>query len=233
MLSSPRHLSAEAVVSIATYMAGELCNSLVKSRTREATTPSMSSPPAPKLTVESSLSPIIYSYSSPIPPNLSLAITSDASRPITLLTYNTPFHPRSGMTQNCFPIWDLSTDSGVETTSVRIQRMPLSRSRGSGDEQYFLTLPPSEKTTVSTRFARGNEDMRPQSKAVAQQEREEAERTGKARSSVFACGVDGWNPVIATKSRWRKRRSCHLCHFCGCGAPKRMFWWIRRVGTGG
>lgn len=154
----------------------------------------MSTPQAPKLTVQLSLSPTTYSYSNPIPPTLSLSVTSDAKIPITLLTYNTPFHPASGLTQDCFPIWDLTTDSGVKTTSIRIQRMPLSRARGSDDEQYFLTLPPSETTTVSTRFARGNEDMRPLSRAAAQQEREEAERTGKARRSVFACGVDGLEP---------------------------------------
>ncbi|KAI4265632.1 MAG: hypothetical protein L6R38_009281 [Xanthoria sp. 2 TBL-2021] len=154
----------------------------------------MSTPQAPKLTVQLSLSPTTYSYSNPIPPTLSLSVTSDAKRPITLLTYNTPFHPAFGLTQDCFPIWDLTTDSGVKTTCIRIQRMLLSRARGSDDEQYFLTLPPSEMITVSTRFARGNEDMRPLSRAAAQQEREEAERTGKARRSVFACGVDGLEP---------------------------------------
>ncbi|KAI4103656.1 MAG: hypothetical protein LQ339_004186 [Xanthoria mediterranea] len=98
------------------------------------------------------------------------------------------------MTQDCFPIWDLTTDCAVKTTSVRINRLPLSRARGSGDEEYLLTLPPSETTTVSTRFARGNEDLRPLSKAEAEQEREEAERSGTARRSIFACGVDGLEP---------------------------------------
>ncbi|KAL8866458.1 MAG: hypothetical protein Q9174_006291 [Haloplaca sp. 1 TL-2023] len=154
----------------------------------------MSPPNTPKLTVQLSLSSTTYSYSDPVPPTLYLSVTSDAERPITLLTYNTPFHPDSGITQDCFPIWDLTTDSGVKTTSVRINRLPLSRAEGSGDEQYFLTLPPSETTTVSTRFARGNEDMRPLSKADAQREREEAERNGTARRSIFACGVDGLEP---------------------------------------
>ncbi|CAO1603679.1 hypothetical protein XANCAGTX0491_007259 [Xanthoria calcicola] len=154
----------------------------------------MSSPQAPKLTVQLYLSPTTYSFSNPTPPTLRLSITSDAERPITLLTFNTPFHPATGMTQDCFPIWDLTTDSGVKTTSVRINRLPLSRARGSGDEEYFLTLPPSETTTVSTRFARGNEDLRPLSRAEAEQEREEAERSGTARRSLFACGVDGLEP---------------------------------------
>ncbi|KAI4221015.1 MAG: hypothetical protein L6R36_007193 [Xanthoria steineri] len=154
----------------------------------------MSSPQAPKLTVQLSLSPTTYSYSNPTPPTLRLSVTSNAERPITLLTFNTPFHPASGMTQDCFPIWDLTTDSAVKTTSVRINRLPLSRARGSGDEEYFLTLPPSETTTVSTRFARGNEDLRPLSRAEAEQEREEAGRSGTARRSIFACGVDGLEP---------------------------------------
>ncbi len=154
----------------------------------------MSPPEPPNLTVHLSLSPTTYSYSNPTPPTLSLTITSHADRPLTLLTYNTPFHPASGLTQNCFPIYDLTTSTSVKTTSIRVQRMPLSRARGSGDEKYFLTLPPSEPITVSTRFARGNEGMRPMSKAAAQREREEAERRGHARRSVFACGVDGLEP---------------------------------------
>ncbi|KAL8849344.1 MAG: hypothetical protein Q9221_005695 [Calogaya cf. arnoldii] len=98
------------------------------------------------------------------------------------------------MTQECFPIYDLTSNSWVKTTSIRVQRPPLSRAKGSADEEYFLTLQPSETITVSTRFARGNEEVRPLSKAAAQQEREEAERTGKARRSVLACGVDGLEP---------------------------------------
>lgn len=117
------------------------------------------------------------------------------------------------MTHDSFPIWDLTTDSPVKTTSVRLQRMPLSRARGSGDEQYFLALPPSEKITVSTRFARGNINMRPQSKAVAQQEREEAERSGKARRSIFACGVDGLEPG-------------HRYRVSVAKASLMSFWWV-------
>ncbi|KAL8899343.1 MAG: hypothetical protein Q9207_006255, partial [Kuettlingeria erythrocarpa] len=114
---------------------------------------------------------------------------------------------------NCFPIWDLTTDSGVKTTSIRVQRLPLSRARGSGDEVYFLTLPPSEAVTVSTRFARGNEGMRPVSKAAAQREREEAERKGHARRSVSACGVDGLEPG-------------HRYRVDVAKASLMSFWWI-------
>ncbi|KAL8814507.1 MAG: hypothetical protein Q9191_008542, partial [Dirinaria sp. TL-2023a] len=154
----------------------------------------MSTSQAPKLSVELSLSPTTYSYSDPNPPTLSLTITSNSDRPITLLSYSKPFHPQTGLIQDCFPIWDLTANKTVETTSVRVQRMPLSRARGSGDEQYFLTLEPHARTTVSTRFARGNEDVRPLSKAAAQRTREEAERLKHARRSVFACGVDGLEP---------------------------------------
>lgn len=155
----------------------------------------MSTETAPKLSVQLSLSSTTYSYSnSEDAPTLSLTITSSADRPITLVTYNKPFHPRSGIYQNAFPIWDLTTNEAVETTTVRVQRPPLSRARGSGDEQYFLTLHPNTPIVVSTRFARGNEEMRPLSKAAAQQEREEAVQSGKARRSMLACGVDGLDP---------------------------------------
>ncbi|KAL8686636.1 MAG: hypothetical protein Q9218_006968 [Villophora microphyllina] len=148
----------------------------------------------PKLSVELSLSTTTYSYSVPDPPTLSLTITSNADRPITLLTFQTAFHPRSGMTHDCFRIWDLTTDSAVKTTAIRVQRMPLSRARGSGDEEYLLTLQPSMPTTVFTRFARGNENMRPLCKAQAEKHREEAIRNKTARRSLFACGVDGLEP---------------------------------------
>lgn len=154
----------------------------------------MSSPQAPKLSVKLSLSPTTYSYSNPDPPILSLTISTNAEKPLTLLTYNKPFNPRSGMTNDCFPIWDLTTDTAIKQTSVRVNRLPLSRAKGSSDEQYFLTLQPSEPTTVSTRFARGNAAFRPLSKAQADREREEAERTNHARRSMFACGVDGLEP---------------------------------------
>ncbi|KAL8969418.1 MAG: hypothetical protein Q9183_002004 [Haloplaca sp. 2 TL-2023] len=167
----------------------------------------------PKLTVQLSLSSTNYSYSDPTPPTLHLSVTSDAERPITLLTFNHPFHPASGITHDCFPIWDLTTNSSVKTTSVRINRLPLSRARGSGDEQYFLTLPPSETTTVSTRFARGNKNLRPLSRAEAQQKREEAERSGTARRSIFACGVDGLEPGHRYSISVAKERLM-------------SFWWI-------
>ena len=168
---------------------------------------------APKLSVQLSLSSNTYSYSNPDPPTLRVTVTSHANRPITLLTYNTPFHPSTGITQNCFPIWDLTANEGVKTTSIRVQRMPLSRARGSSDEQYFLTLQPSVPSTVSTRFARGDQEMRPQSREVALREREEAERSGKARRSVFACGVDGLDPGHRYKVSVAK-------------APLMSFWWV-------
>ena len=149
---------------------------------------------APKLTIQLSLSSTTYSYSNPIPPTLSLTVTTDSTRPVTLLTYNTPFHPRSGMTHKCFSIRDLTTNEEVQTSSIRVQRLPLSRARGCSDEQYFLTLQPFTSTTVSTRFASGNEEMRPRSRAVAQQEWEESIKNRTARRSAFACGVDGLEP---------------------------------------
>lgn len=158
----------------------------------------MSSPQTPKLSVKISLSPTTYSYSSPDPPLLSLTITSNADRPITILTYNKPFHPQSGLTQNCFPIWDLTADEGVQTTTVRVQRTPLSRARGSSDEQYFLTLHPHTPSTVSTRFARGNLDTRPRSKAAAQRTRRgRASRQGENKCIRMRGGRVGAGPSVS------------------------------------
>lgn len=58
--------------------------------------------------------------------------------------------------------------------------------------------------------------MRPMSKADAQKEREGAERTRKARRSVFACGVDGLEPG-------------HRYRVDVARGPLLSFWW--RWGT--
>lgn len=69
---------------------------------------------------------------------------------------------------------------------------------------------------MSTRFARGNEDVRPLSKDAAQAELEEALRNGKARRSTLACGVDGLEPG-------------HRYRVSVARAPLEAFWW--RWGT--
>lgn len=129
---------------------------------------------------------------------------------------NKPFHRRSGMTRNCFPITDLTTNQPVETTMIQVQRPPLSRAKGCSDEEYFLTLQPNIPAVVSTRFARGSEDARPLSKAAAQREREKAIRTKTARRSQFACGVDGIEPGHRYQVKVAK-------------GPLMSFWW--RWGT--
>ncbi len=116
----------------------------------------MPPPEEPSLSVKLSLSPSAYSFSNPAPPVLALTIESHADRPLTLFTRNTPFHPRSGLTSACFLIIDTADNTPIPQSTIRIQRGPLSRMRGSGDEKYFLTLYPHTPTVVSTGFTRGS-----------------------------------------------------------------------------
>lgn len=101
------------------------------------------------------------------------------------------------MSQAQFPITDLSTTppTAIPQNSIRIQRLPFSRARGSADEPYFLTLDPNTPVTVSTRFARGGtQGPRPQPRSVVEKGLEIDEETGKeknSRRSVRGCGVDG------------------------------------------
>ncbi|MDI1488108.1 MAG: hypothetical protein OHK93_007382 [Ramalina farinacea] len=158
----------------------------------------MTTPPRPKISISLSLDPKSYTFDNPTPPILSLTLTCHAARPITLFTWNTPLDPSSGMSQAHFPITDLSTTppTPIPQSSIRIQRAPISRARGSGDEPYYLTLDPNTSVTVSTRFARGGKDSgpRPQPRSVVERGWEIDEETGeerKTRRSVRGCGVDG------------------------------------------
>lgn len=146
----------------------------------------------PELSVKISLSSTTYSFSNPTPPTLALTIESLANRPITLFTWNTPFDPASGMTQGCFLITDIDSELLVPQTTIRVQRAPLSRARGSGDEKYFLTLHPYVPAVVSTGFSRGG-SKRPQPKAVVERgwELDEQGNELKIRRGTKCCGADG------------------------------------------
>lgn len=147
----------------------------------------------PKLSIQLSLSPTTYHFSNPNSPIISLRVESDADRPITLFTWHTPLDPASALTQDGFVITDVANDTIIPQTTIRLQRAPLSRARGSGDEKCFLTLHPHVLTTVSTAFGRGGVGVRPQPRSVVERgwELDEQGNERKIRRSTRACGVDG------------------------------------------
>ena len=146
----------------------------------------------PKLSVQLSLSSSIYSFSNPVPPVLALTVESHSDRPITLFTWNTPFDPASALTQRCFTITDMANNGTHPQNQIRIQRLPPSRARGSGDEHYFLTLQPHVPVVVSTEFSRGG-GQRPQPRAIVERGwmLDEQGNELKIRQSTQGCGVDG------------------------------------------
>ena len=149
----------------------------------------------PELSVKVSISSTTYSFSDFTPPTLALTIESLADRPLTLFTWHTPFDPASGMTQGCFSIIDIASNLPVPQTVIRVQRGPISRARGSGDEKCFLTLQPHVPTIVSTEFSRGA-GKRPQPRAVVERgwELDEQGNEMKIRRGTKGCGVDGLEP---------------------------------------
>ena len=87
---------------------------------------------------------------------------------------------------------DIDSNLPVPQTTVRLRRAPFSRTRGSGDEKYFLTLYPQVPTVVSTDFSRGG-GSRPQPRAVVERGWELDEQGSKTnfRRGTKGCGVDG------------------------------------------
>lgn len=148
----------------------------------------------PELSVKMSLSSTTYSYSNPTPPTLALTIESLADKPITLFNWNTPFHPYMGMVQGGFEVTDIDSELQVPQSEIRIQRLPFSRRRGSGDEEYFLTLQPHTPAVVSTGFSySAGKGSRPQPKAVVERGWvvDEQGNERDLRRSRRGCGVDG------------------------------------------
>lgn len=149
----------------------------------------------PSLIITLSLHPETYTYTSPIPPTLSLQLTSHASRPLTFFTWNTPLDPPSALTQAHYAITDVTTNTPVPQAMIRLQRVPISRARGSSDENYFLTLYPSTPVITSAGFSRGdgNKGPRPQPKEVVVKgwDVDGEGREIRVRRSTRGCGVDG------------------------------------------
>lgn len=146
---------------------------------------------SPKLSVKLSLAPTTYHFSNPDAPELSLTIESRAESPITLFTWGTPFVPRMALVQQGFVLTSINSNAEVAQTSIMIQRLPMSRARGSGDEQYFLTLLPHTPITVATKFHGGTSRPLPRAMIERGWLLDEQGREMKIRRSTQACGVDG------------------------------------------
>lgn len=145
----------------------------------------------PKISVVISLSPTTYHFSDPTPPELSLTITSNSERPLTIFTWRTILHPQLALCQRRFVITDLTCGIEVPQTSVRLQRPAFARTRDHPDHQYYLTIHPGTPIVISTPFGRGT--ARPQPKAIVQRgwALDDDGNEIKIRRSKAAHGVDG------------------------------------------
>lgn len=154
----------------------------------------MATSEAPTLSITLSLSRSTYSFSEHQPPELSLTVTSNADKPLTVFTWHRPLWPKLALCQRQFIITDLADNVEVPQTAVQIQRMPFTRIRGCSDNVYFVTIMPGTPTVVSTPFGRGT--AQPQPKAVAERgwELDSEGKEMKTRRSVHAHGVDGLEP---------------------------------------
>ncbi|KAK5162956.1 uncharacterized protein LTR77_011010 [Saxophila tyrrhenica] len=76
-------------------------------------------------------------------PKISITVTSQATRPITIFTWPTIFHLSLAQSRDNFTCLDLTTESAMRLSTTRgPQRQPFSRTKGHSDEQYFCTLDP-------------------------------------------------------------------------------------------
>ncbi|KAL5371705.1 hypothetical protein DPSP01_014056 [Paraphaeosphaeria sporulosa] len=151
---------------------------------------------SPRITVEIVFDRLSHSFSQPSPPILTLTLTSHAKTPLTLFTWGTPFSLPRALTSNGFVITDTSSGQNVKTSLMQVQRTPLKRTRGSPDEQYFLTLQPESPVHLSTGFGRGGGGVKPQPKSVVERGLEVDANGNEVnlRRSKSATGVDGLEP---------------------------------------
>ncbi|KAL9059831.1 MAG: hypothetical protein Q9206_001292 [Seirophora lacunosa] len=155
------------------------------------------SPTTPNISLTISLDPRTYSFTDPHPPTLFITLLSHSATPVTLFTFHKPLDPAPALTQEGFILTDLSTSppSLVPQDTIRLQRLPISRARGSGDERYFITLYPATPLTLSHGFATGGGEgwRRPQPKHVVEKGQvvdENGDPTG-ARCGTRGSGVNG------------------------------------------
>jgi hypothetical protein len=109
--------------------------------------------PSPEISVTLSLDPNPHSYSSPIPPTLSITLISHADKPLTVFAWSNIFRPSLALLQEAFSIKNLTAQNEIHPQhTVSISRMPFKRLKCHSDEQYFLALSPGEPLTVTATF---------------------------------------------------------------------------------
>jgi hypothetical protein len=146
----------------------------------------------PRIELTLSLSPSTHSFSSPLPPTITMTLLSHASHPITFFTWNTPLHIQHILSNNGITITDLTTNTPVKTSRIMIQRIAIKRIKGSYDEKLFPTLEPGVPATFSRAFGR-NATVKPLPKHMIKNgwERDTEGREIKIRRPSTATGVDG------------------------------------------
>ncbi|KAL8678017.1 MAG: hypothetical protein Q9224_005729 [Gallowayella concinna] len=146
----------------------------------------------PEISITLSISPNTYHFSDPTPPKLSLAVASNADRPLTIFTFHRILNPHLALAQRRFVLTDLTDGLEVPQTNIKLQRPAFARMHGHPDEEYYLEILPGVSTIVSTAFARGDDDP-PQPKAIVQRGvvLDENGNETTARRSKLAQGVDG------------------------------------------
>lgn len=147
---------------------------------------------SPRISLTLSISPNTHSFSSPLPPTLTLTLLSHASTPITLFTWNTPFHLPHNLANNSISIYNTTTCTTVPISKILVQRPAIKRLRGSHDEVLFLTLKPGIPVTLSRPFGR-NATIKPLPKHIIQRgwELDENGKERRIRRPTNATGVDG------------------------------------------
>ena len=151
---------------------------------------------SPRVDVEISFDQQSYSFSQAFPPTFTLKITSKASTPITLFTWNTPLSLPSAFTSNGVTITDTTMNEPVQTALIMVQRVPLKRTKGTSDEKYFVTLFPNTVVDLSTGIGRAGGGVKPQPNSIVERglELNENGTPMNIRRSKFATGVDGLEP---------------------------------------
>ncbi|KAL8686699.1 MAG: hypothetical protein Q9218_006926 [Villophora microphyllina] len=151
----------------------------------------MASTGVPEITITLSLSPTIYRFTNPTPPELTLIAVSDADRPFTVFSQDTVLHLDTALRRRCFTITDLTAGVEVPQDLVKPYRaQPFRRTRGSGSERYFVTLEPGIPVILSTSFGPAR-DSYPQPNAFYKPDYP-LDKNGDA--TVHVHGVDGLIP---------------------------------------
>ncbi|CAD0110840.1 unnamed protein product [Aureobasidium uvarum] len=139
-----------------------------------------------------SINPSTHSFSSPTPPTLTMTLLSHATSPVTIFIWNTALHISRALTNRGITITDQETNDSIPTTHFLVQRVAITRIRGSYDEELYLELPPGVPVQLQRAFGR-NVDVKPLPRHIVQKgwEIDEQGKERKIRRSMKATGVDG------------------------------------------